>query len=508
MKTKKITGLVVLIYLLTLVLTLEVQGQLPATGISLNRSDITIHRGSSIEMTASLSPEEADREGIQWRVENPGVATVSPSSDNPLQARVKAVSAGTTTVSVHTPEGYSARTTIRVVVPVTGININQSDMEMVRGTTEALTVTLQPSDATNKNLRWSSGDEDVVRIIDRDSQSFGSWHQIQVEAMEAGKTKLQAESQDGSRSASITIEVIVLTEAVVFEEETVHINSGDKKTLRHEIVPADATNQEVWFESTEPSVATVTKEGVVEAHREGAARIIIRSDQDEMIFDYLLILVDGAEAPEEDLLVTGENSTTEDPPLEDPPGEGEAPIEEASASSGQRDGNGDNRITIIIGIALLVVLAGMILIFRKSSSGEMKRQPKREPQEYDESETINQAPLALEEEEKIPGRAVVWGLLGEFEGQGIELAENQLIIGRDASMAHVVYPAHREEISRQHLKVEFDPEKGNGWITDLSANGTYWAETGEALPHGEKVAVKSGDRFYLVKESELFEIEF
>ncbi|SDZ08260.1 Ig-like domain-containing protein [Tindallia californiensis] len=507
MKTKKITGLVVLIYLLTLVLTLEVQGQLPATGISLNRSDITIHRGSSIEMTANLSPEEAGREGIQWRVENPGVATVSPSSDNPLQARIKAVSAGTTTVSVHTPEGHSAKTTIRVVVPVTGINIDQSDMELVRGTKEALTVTLHPSDATNKNLRWSSDDEDVVRIIDRDSHGFGSWHQIQVEAMEAGKTKLQAESQDGNQSASITIEVIVLTEAVVFEEETVHINSGEKKNLLYEIVPADATNQAVWFESTEPSVATVTKEGIVEAHREGAARIIIRSDQDEMIFDYLLILVDGAEAPEGDLLVAGENATTEDPPLEDPPEEGEEAIEEASASSGQGDENGDNRITIMIGIALLAVLAGMILIFRKSSSGEMKRQPKREPQEYDGSESTKQAPLALEEE-KIPGRAVIWGLLGEFEGQGIELAENQLIIGRDASMAHVVYPAHREEISRQHLKIEFDPEKGNGWITDLSANGTYWSETGEAFPHGEKVAVKSGDRFYLVKESELFEIEF
>lgn len=512
MKEKRMTGLAVMVYLMVLLITLEAWGQVPATGISMDRNSITLNRGAEVQVSASLTPENASQDGVQWQTENNSVATVSPASGNPLQATVKGVSAGTTSISVVTAGGHTATASISVVVPVTGVSIQQVESEVIRGEVHRLTATVQPGDASNKNLRWISSDPETIRIIESGSGSFGAWHTIDIEAMEAGKATISVETQDGGRSAVASIEVIVLAEAVVFEKETMEMNSGEEIQPLYEILPADATNQGVWFESTEPSVATVTGEGVIEAHGEGAARIIVRSDQDRMIFDHLLILVDGAEAPAEENMILSEEMETspeEDPPEDDPMLLAE---EEPEVSDQDEQENSKNNTTLMIGAALVVVLVGLVMIFRKNSSGEMKKQPpvmteEPTPADISSEKPLQAAPAATEEEQKIPGRAVVWGISGEFEGQGIELAENLLIIGRDAMLSHVVYPSHREEISRKHVMVEFDPDKGNCWITDLSANGTYLEETGERLPHDEKTEIRSGERFYLVDPSELFEVE-
>lgn len=506
MKNKRITGMAVFIYFIALLLTLEAWGQLPATGISLNRSSTTMNRGAELQFSATLMPENANQDGIRWTVDNTGIATVNPVAGNPLQATVKAVGAGSTTLTVQTMEGHTATASIRVVVPVTGVSLANTDLELIRGESLSLSATIQPADATNKNLRWVSDDPDTVRLVEPGADSFGSWHTVTIEALEAGQARVRVETQDGNQSAGIDIDVIVLVEAVVFEDETVEMNSGDKIQPMFEILPADATNQDVWYESTEPSIATVDEDGILEAHKEGAARIILRSYQDRMIFDHMLVLVDGAEAPEDEegMLVLTEETTGEDPAAEEGQNPGEAPPGENVPSDSVGLGA---RMPLIIGAVLLILLVGLVMMFRKNSFGEMKKQAMASSAYQEEPVPI--APLAVGPEEvKIPGRAVVWGLSGEFEGQGIELAENLLIIGRDATLSHVVYPSHREDISRKHVKIEFDAEKGNCWITDLSANGTYLADTEERLPHDQSVSLRSGSKFYLVEKSELFEVEF
>lgn len=498
MKNGKLTGLAVLVYLMVLLMALEGWGQISATAISLTPSSTTMNRGAVLSLTATLTPEEATADGIQWSVEHGHIATVNPSVENPLQATVKALAPGSTTLTVQTPQGHSATARIQVVVPVTGVSLSHTELELVRGERTSLSARIQPSDATNHHLRWGSDDPETIQIQEAGAGNFGSWNEVTIEAMEAGRTRVWVETQDRNQSAAVDIHVIVLVEAVVFQDEIMEMNSGDTLQTQFEIVPADATNQDVWYESTEPSVATVDENGKVEAHGEGAARIILRSHQDQMIFDHLLVLVDGAHAPEEMPMI---GLKEEEPTDQDPATEQSEPTEPAAIAESESEKNGGvrSKTPFFIGAALVILLVVLVMIFRKNSSGEMKKQEIVTAVDLEQAET---------EEEKIPGRAVVWGLAGEFEGQGIELAENLLIIGRDASLSHLVYPSHREDISRKHVKIEFDSEKGDCWITDVSANGTYLADTDQRLPHDQKMAISSGTRFYMAVKTELFEVEF
>ncbi len=85
------------------------------TGVSLNRSTLSLATGSSSTLTATVSPSNATNKSVTWESSNTSVATVSSGT-------VKAVKPGTATITVRTANGKTATCT----VTVTGISINSA----------------------------------------------------------------------------------------------------------------------------------------------------------------------------------------------------------------------------------------------------------------------------------------------------------------------------------------------------------------------------------------------
>jgi PKD repeat protein len=50
------------------------------------------------------------------------------------------------------------------VVAVTGVNINEDDQTLVIGQTVQLTAVVEPADATNQNVAWSSSEEAIATV--------------------------------------------------------------------------------------------------------------------------------------------------------------------------------------------------------------------------------------------------------------------------------------------------------------------------------------------------------
>lgn len=83
-------------------------------------------------------------------------------------------------------------------VPVTGINITESSASMIIGETQAFDVEFEPASTSQRNLRWTTGDEDIA-TVDEDGN---------VTAVSQGTVVITATSEDKpSLSDSITIEV-------------------------------------------------------------------------------------------------------------------------------------------------------------------------------------------------------------------------------------------------------------------------------------------------------------
>ena len=81
-------------------------------------------------------------------------------------------------------------------VSVTGVSLDKESAELEVGGTLALTKTIEPANATNQNVSWSSSAENVATVAN------GT-----VTAVAAGSAVITVKTEDGEKTASCTITV-------------------------------------------------------------------------------------------------------------------------------------------------------------------------------------------------------------------------------------------------------------------------------------------------------------
>ncbi len=151
-------------------------------------------------------------------------------------------------------------------VAVTGLSIVDptGSATMYPGATKQLSVNIVPSDATNKNVTWSSSDTSVLLV---DSNGL-------VSAQKAGSATITATSVSSPSIAqqyAITVSNKPVT-SVTVTPATADITVGGTTTLTASVLPVDAGNANVYWGSSNTAVAVVTN-GVVTGVSEGTAII-------------------------------------------------------------------------------------------------------------------------------------------------------------------------------------------------------------------------------------------
>jgi len=81
-------------------------------------------------------------------------------------------------------------------IQVTGVTLDKESISIVIGDTDQLTETIEPTNADNKNVSWSSSAENVATVKD------GT-----VTAVAAGSAVITVTTEDGGKEASCTITV-------------------------------------------------------------------------------------------------------------------------------------------------------------------------------------------------------------------------------------------------------------------------------------------------------------
>ena len=129
------------------------------TGVSLNKTELTLSPGGTFQLEATVSPSDATDKTVTWTSSDPSKVTV----ENGL---VKAVSPGTASVTA-TAGNKSAKCEVTVqpkVVEVTGVSLNKTELTLSPGGTFQLEATVSPSDATDKTVTWTSSDPSKVTV--------------------------------------------------------------------------------------------------------------------------------------------------------------------------------------------------------------------------------------------------------------------------------------------------------------------------------------------------------
>ena len=135
----------------------------PAAGIRLTKTSAELDEGETLELFYKLEPSDATTQGVVWASDNTDVATVDEKG---LVTAVKAGDA-TITVSVKGQPEIKATCTITVKsssIAVTKLTLSESSAKVSVGKTLTLSCTIEPSNATNKELVWSSFDETIATV--------------------------------------------------------------------------------------------------------------------------------------------------------------------------------------------------------------------------------------------------------------------------------------------------------------------------------------------------------
>lgn len=114
-----------------------------------------------------------------------------------------------------------------------------------------------------------------------------------------------SESQPESTQPGTSSEEEVAVTSVALNKNTLALEVGEEETLQHTVLPANASNTQVTWESDHPEFASVSNRGKVTAVAEGTAKITVKSVADATKFAECIVTVSPA---------TGGRYGTEDHP--------------------------------------------------------------------------------------------------------------------------------------------------------------------------------------------------
>ena len=189
---------------------------------------------------------------VNWSSSDTSVVTVAAGANG--TAVITAAGAGKATITVTPQDGsnVSATCAVSVTVPTTGIELDQSAVTLTIGGTASyrLTATVKPTGAA-QDVTWTSGDEDVATVVNGVVTAVGS-----------GETTITATATGTGYTASCTVTVTVPVTDVSIEDEPeggFEVYLGTTLSLAAAIAPADATNKNVVWASSDESVVTVAQ---------------------------------------------------------------------------------------------------------------------------------------------------------------------------------------------------------------------------------------------------------
>ncbi|MBQ9766368.1 MAG: Ig-like domain-containing protein [Lachnospiraceae bacterium] len=234
----------------------------PVDSITLNETEKTLKIGDILELIPVILPDNATHKEVVWESSDTRVATVD---ENGI---VTAVGAGSAYIKCTSADGnVSVNCTIHVYQQVTELKLNYDKLTVRKGTILWLYASFIPDTARNKDIIWTSSNPEVASI-----DEFG-----QITALATGMTVITATSADtgASDSCELTVSESVTGITLNIRHETLEI--GETVTVIPTVTPVEAENKEVTFTSSDPSVASVTPDGLVTGLKGGTTVIICQT---------------------------------------------------------------------------------------------------------------------------------------------------------------------------------------------------------------------------------------
>lgn len=239
----------------------EVTVKRHVSGVSLNKASLTLYVGETESLAATVAPEDASDKSVVWSSGNSAVASVS-------NGKVTANKPGSAVIKVVTNDlSKEAACTVTVKRHAESVELSQKEIKLYLGENRSLTATVLPSDASDKNVTWSSSNPNVATV-----STAGN-----VVSKSVGTTVITVKTADGGHQASChvtVLEPVVYATSLTITPQALNMNIGESASLTLQMLPSNANEKLVW-ESDNESVARVVN-GDITAVGVGVAKIMVK----------------------------------------------------------------------------------------------------------------------------------------------------------------------------------------------------------------------------------------
>ena len=246
------------------------QGELE---LILSETSMVIGVGQTKRLTVRNSLTNMETSGVLWVSENKSIATIDTSG------YITGVSEGTTTITVSNFDGtVCSECMVTVTAQVADITLRGEDKIVLEvGDSKEFAYDFTPENVAPPTVTWSSSNPSVATV---------SPHGV-VTAHADGDTTIMVQTEDG-KFDYCTVEVITPVKQVQFKISELNLAKGKTFLIQYNLIPANATYQNLTWTSKNDAVATVSNGRVVAT---GAGNTIIEGTAHNGVYAQLSVNV-------------------------------------------------------------------------------------------------------------------------------------------------------------------------------------------------------------------------
>lgn len=141
-------------------LMVTVNAIIPVTDIILSKQELRLNVSETYQFEANVLPTNANNKAIRWESSNAEIGTVDETGF------FTAIAPGETVITCYATDesGVSTQCQTVVIQPVTSIMLNEHNLELEKDKSIQLIATVEPVNASDKSLTWSSSEPEIVSV--------------------------------------------------------------------------------------------------------------------------------------------------------------------------------------------------------------------------------------------------------------------------------------------------------------------------------------------------------
>lgn len=228
--------------------------------IKLSETEITLVKGSSCQINATVEPTTITDAIITWHSSDESVAMVSNSG------KIAALEKGTCTITATCDKAIASCTVTVTGKKAESLKLNKDEIVLKKGEEEVLTAEILPLDAEDKTVTWESSDSNIATVNQNGT----------VSAIAPGNSIIVAKIGDVSDTCMVTVNGIAV-ENITLDTNSISLNIGGTYELSATIIPSNADYGTIEWSSSDENIATVSADGLVSAINKGNATITAKA---------------------------------------------------------------------------------------------------------------------------------------------------------------------------------------------------------------------------------------